>query len=73
MRGRRRILEREARDRKESLVILMDLAGVMAGITGRASTGADPMVISLGFADRSAHFRIAAPAATMRAVGGANP
>ena len=62
-----------SRDRKESLVIIMDIAGFMAGITGRSAAGADPIVASLGFADRKAHFRIALPVSTMRALGGGKP
>jgi hypothetical protein len=62
-----------SRDRKESLVIIMDIAGLMAGFTGRPAAGAEPVVASLGFADRNAHFRIALPASTMRAVGGGKP
>jgi hypothetical protein len=61
-----------SRGRKDSLVFVMDLGGFMTMITG-ANIGAQPVVMSVGFADRNAHFRFAAPAASVRAIKSANP
>jgi hypothetical protein len=56
---------------KDSVVMMMDVNGIIAGATGRppaAATAVTPVVMSFGFADQAAHARIALPSATMRAV-----
>jgi hypothetical protein len=62
-----------SRQRKESMVLAVDVAGFMAALTGQPSAAAWPLVMSFGFADRSAHLRFAAPAATLRAIIAAQP
>jgi len=54
-----------SRARKESFVMAMDLAAV----TGTGSTG-QPVILSAGFADKSAHLRFTLAAPTVRALSG---
>lgn len=58
-----------SRARKESVVMTFDVGGMLAAIAGGPPRGgADaPFSFSLGFADRRAHVRIAAPVASVRA------
>jgi hypothetical protein len=60
------------RARKDSIAMMIDFGGVLAMLTG-ASAQPQPAMISFGTADRSAHLRIALPAATVRALGAAKP
>ena len=69
-----------SRARKDSIAMMMDIGTLMAGIAAaaggppRASAEVQPMVMSLGFADRNAHIRIGLPATTARmAVNGGKP
>jgi hypothetical protein len=61
-----------SRARKDSVAIMMDLGSIMAtiaaaaGAPGRAPSGVQPIVLSLGCADHNAHFRIGVPATTAR-------
>lgn len=59
-----------SRARKDSLAATLDMAGIVASMAGRAPRTGDaaPMMLSLGFADRRAHLRLAAPVASMRAM-----
>lgn len=59
-----------SRARKDSLAMTLDLAGLFASVAGTAPQAHDdaPLLISLGFADRRAHVRIAAPVAGVRAM-----
>lgn len=61
-----------SRARKDSVAMMMDLGAIMAtltaaaGGTGQAPSGVQPVVITVGCADRNAHFRIGLPATTAR-------
>jgi hypothetical protein len=58
----------ESRARKDSMAMTLDFAAIVASVAGgtaRAGGGA-PLMLSLGFADRRAHVRIAAPVASVR-------
>jgi hypothetical protein len=61
-----------SRARKDSVAMMMDLGAIMAtvaaaaGGTIRAPSGVQPVVITVGCADRNAHFRIGIPATTAR-------
>jgi hypothetical protein len=66
-----------SRARKDSLAMTLDMAGILAGVAGDAPQGHDdapqghddaPLLVSLGFADRRAHVRIAAPVVSIREV-----
>jgi hypothetical protein len=59
------------RARKDSTAMMIDLGGVLAMLTG-GSAQSQPAMISFGAADRSAHLRIALPAATVRALSAAS-
>jgi len=54
-----------SRTRKESLAAVMDLGAAVGAGPGRV------VMMSMGFADKRAHFRFALPAATVRAFAGA--
>jgi len=58
----------ESRARKDSMAMTLDFAGIVASVTGLAAPAGDgaPLMLSLGFADRRAHLRFAAPAACVR-------
>jgi hypothetical protein len=57
-----------SRARKESVAMVMDVGGIMAGApTGRA------LMLSMGFSDKRAHLRITLPAATIRGLTGVGP
>ncbi|HET7499869.1 MAG TPA: hypothetical protein VFK02_02670 [Kofleriaceae bacterium] len=56
-----------SRARKDSLVMAMDLGGLMGSFTGK-SLGTQPIVMAFGAADRNAHLRFSVPAATARAL-----
>lgn len=58
-----------SRARKDSLAMAFDAGEFLAAMAGRApqSSGDAPFQISLGFADRRAHLRLAAPATSLRA------
>jgi len=60
----------QSRARKDSLAMTLDIAGMVASMAGGAPGAGDdaPLMLSLGFADRRAHLRIAAPVASVRAV-----
>lgn len=62
-----------SRSRKDSMVIVLDLGALVSAMTGGAGAGVQPIVMSIGFADRNAHFRVAAPAASVRAIKSAKP
>lgn len=61
-----------SRARKDSVAMMMDLGSIMAtvaaaaGGTSRAPSGVQPVVMTVGCADRNAHFRIGIPATTAR-------
>jgi hypothetical protein len=58
-----------SRARKDSMAMAIDIAGFLASMTGAPQGGgAAPLLVSLGFADRRAHFRVAAPVASVRAM-----
>lgn len=59
-----------SRARKDSFAAILDVARILAGMAGGAPRTGDaaPVMLSLGFADRRAHVRFAAPIASMRAV-----
>jgi hypothetical protein len=59
-----------SRARKDSMAMTLDLVGLLAGMRGGAPQAHDdaPLLVSLGFADRRAHFRIAAPVTSIRAM-----
>jgi hypothetical protein len=59
-----------ARARKDSMVVLVDLNGLVAAFTG-GGTQSPPIALSFGAADRNAHFRLTMPAETLHAVAGA--
>jgi hypothetical protein len=61
-----------SRSRKDSMVIVLDLGALVSAMTG-GKVGVQPVVMSIGFADRNAHFRVAAPAASVRAIKSAKP
>ena len=54
-----------SRARKDSVLAMMDLGGILGMITG-AKVADLPVLMSLGFADRNAHIGIALPASTLR-------
>jgi hypothetical protein len=60
----------ESRARKDSMAMTLDIARIIASMAGGATRAGDgaPVMLSLGFADRRAHVRIAAPVASVRAV-----
>jgi hypothetical protein len=56
-----------ARARKESFLILMDLASVLASFAGTAApSGTDPLAIGVGFAGTRLSLRLAVPVAQAR-------
>jgi hypothetical protein len=57
-----------SRARKESVALVIDLGGAMGmGASGRV------VMMSMGFADRRAHLRLALPAATIRGLASGTP
>lgn len=60
----------ESRGRKDSMAVTLDMARILASMAGAPARAGDdaPVMLSLGFADRRAHVRIAAPLASMRAM-----
>jgi hypothetical protein len=69
-----------SRARKDSMAAVLDVGALLSGMPTmpgappRAPTGPIAFVVTFGFADRNAHFRIAAPASSARtAVNAAKP
>jgi hypothetical protein len=69
-----------SRARKDSIAMMIDVGALIAGVSAAtggplmAPAGPQPVVVSLGCADRNAHIRIGLPATTARAaVNKGNP
>lgn len=57
-----------SRAHRESAALMFDSSKVLAKAAGDTSNEERPMMLSVGFADHRAHVRLAAPAASLRAI-----
>jgi hypothetical protein len=58
----------EARARRDSLIMIMDVAAVAAQAAGKAPSSAGPVAIGIGFADTRAHLTLTLPSASVTAI-----